>query len=247
MNLIKCSLLTILMLVTPALMASNSQKHIIVGVEEIDYYPIYHVEQGNYQGYARDLFDAFAKSAGLTVEYRPLPINRLYSSLLKETIDVKFPDNALWQADLKGEANVLYSVPIIKYTDGVLVLKDAPKITSENFTKLGTVRGFTPWIFLDQVEAGSIKITETNKLASLLKLLEAGRIDGAYFNVLVAKQYAERELKGKLELHFADHLKHSSDAYHASSVSAPWVIDALNRFIKENPDTIEALKQKYQL
>lgn len=35
-----------------------------IGVEDIDYYPIYKTEGGQYKGFARDLFDRFGKEKG---------------------------------------------------------------------------------------------------------------------------------------------------------------------------------------
>ena len=54
---------------------------LVIGVEKIDYTPYYNTVQGEYQGFARDVFDGFAEQYQHQVEYRPMPIKRLYENL----------------------------------------------------------------------------------------------------------------------------------------------------------------------
>ncbi len=234
-------------IISLATVANAQDKRFVIGVEEINYYPLYRTTDGQYQGYARELLDAFAKANGYQFEYRPLPINRLYVSLFNGDIDFKFPDNKLWRADIKKEQQVHYSGAVIRYTDGVLVKSDASPLAQSDLKDLGTVRGFTPWIYLDDVKAGRIEITETNTLASLIKLLDAGRVDGVYFNTLVAQHFVKNELGSQIQLRFADELKHSSDAYHLSTLKHSDVTSQLNEFMASSSDVIKGLKKKYKI
>ena len=50
----------------------------VVGVENLPFAPHYVTdEQGRYQGFSRDLLDLFATSSGITLEYRPMPVDAL--------------------------------------------------------------------------------------------------------------------------------------------------------------------------
>lgn len=92
------SMISIILASSPV---TATERHFNVGVEELDYLPYYTSKGNNYQGYARELLDAFAKERGYTFDYKPLPVKRLFQSLLKKQVDFKFPDNPNWQSDLK--------------------------------------------------------------------------------------------------------------------------------------------------
>ena len=96
-----------------------SAKELQVGVEELDYFPIYAQRENGYAGFARDLLDAFAKEYNHTLVYRAYPIKRLYGEYLRGRLDLKFPANKHWARELKAEKNVLYSSPVLEYIDDI--------------------------------------------------------------------------------------------------------------------------------
>ena len=96
-------------------------KDLVIGVENIDYDPIYSIKSGQYTGYARDLLDQFAKQYHHTITYWPLPIVRLFHELVEEEIDLKFPDNPNWGSDFKKESAISYSQSTLSYIDGIMV------------------------------------------------------------------------------------------------------------------------------
>ncbi|MBV8464789.1 MAG: hypothetical protein JO218_02480, partial [Burkholderiales bacterium] len=63
-----------------AMALSASADHLVVGVEATDQFPIYRAsETESYTGYARELLDSFAAAYGHVLEYRAMPIPRLYA------------------------------------------------------------------------------------------------------------------------------------------------------------------------
>jgi hypothetical protein len=107
----------------------------VVGVEKQSFQPHYWIgDQGEYQGFARDLLDLFARDAGLDIQYQPLPVNQLTQHLLNGSIDFKYPDSPNWAGDLKGGKGIVYSQPVVQYVDGVLV---APKRQGQGSADLG--------------------------------------------------------------------------------------------------------------
>ncbi|MCR6633208.1 MAG: hypothetical protein NVV74_25960 [Magnetospirillum sp.] len=160
MSLIRLAVVAVLSLWVLAGSVQAAQRELVVGVEELDYYPVYAVRQGEYVGAAREILDAFAQAEGYTVVYKPLPIKRLFAELLSGGIDMKFPDNPYWASDLKQGRALVYSQPVIRYIDGVLVRPDSLGKGVDGIRALGTVSGFTPFAWMDRIRSGKVQVKE---------------------------------------------------------------------------------------
>ena len=217
----------------------------VVGVEAIDYLPYYAGAGKSYDGMARDLFDAYAADRGHVIDYRPLPITRLFRELLDGLVDAKFPDNDYWQADLKAGKAVVYSDPVFAYTDGVLVLPGNKGHGANAIRSLGTVRGFTAFEWLDRIKAGQVKLEENPSFPGLMFQAANKRIDGAYANVAVANYALEHDLKTPGALVLDPDLPHTSSSYRLSSVKHPEMITDFNGWLKEKPEVLSRIKKKW--
>lgn len=222
-----------------------SAKSYVIGVEEIDYYPYYHLDNKEYRGFARELFDAFAKQEGITFTYRPLPITRLYRELKDGGVDFKFPDSPFWGKSEKTGANFSYSGDVVGYIDGVMVPANEKDITVDQFNKLGVVRGFSPWVMMSYIDKGKIKTHEVNSWKGLIKLALYGRVDGAYFNIAVGRYNLEKHFNKKDALVFASSLPHDKSNYKMSTIKHPELLDKLNQFLVS--DEANKIRNKYQL
>ena len=220
-------------------------RDLTIGVEEINYAPYYHSERDEYQGFAREYFDAFAAEYGYRFRYRTLPIARLYRELVAGKVDFKFPDHPYWGKEYKAGVEISYSKPIVGFVDGVMVLSERKDITWKEFTKVGYVRGFTPWMLMPYIESGKVKSTEVNSWKSVFKLALNRRVDGAYYNVQVAEAIMKQEFGGEQSLEFAPKLPHDKANYHLSSVNQKKVLQKLDEFAK-SPQA-NALRKKYGL
>lgn len=218
-----------------------------VGVEELDYYPNYAMRDGRYVGAARDILDAFAASAGLRLDYRPLPVKRLYADLFTGVVDLKFPDSPEWNAVGKQGQSVLYSRPVLPYVDGVMVRSERAGKGLEQFATLGTVSGFTPFAWLDELAKGKVKVSETPHLSSLLRQAATGRVDGAYVNVAVARDHLRQspELAGALV--FDPGLPFTAGAYFVSSIRRGDALAKLDAWLAAHADAVAAIKRNYGL
>jgi polar amino acid transport system substrate-binding protein len=226
---------------------NNHAKDLMVGVENIDYYPIYSVKGGQYQGYARDLIDHFAETYGHTVSYKPLPIKRLFREFLSEKIDLKFPDNKYWAGDEKKGKNIVYSDAALEYIDGALVIPGRLGQDKSNIKKLGVIRGFTPWEYLDDINKGDIKTQENNKLSQLMKMAQSNRVDAVYFNILVARYFLKHSDFDKNLVMYDDSLPHTQNYYYLSSIKHPDVIAQFNEYLQQENIFVNELKKKYEL
>lgn len=219
----------------------------VIGVEDIEYYPIYAKRDGDYAGFARELFDAFGAESGHRFQYKPLPIKRLFSDFLGNKLDFKFPDNPNWQSDMKAGKTVIYSDAVLDYVDGVLVPPSRLGKGKAELKNLGVVRGFTAWDYLGDIDKGDIRVNEGNSLTSLVKMTESQRIDGVYFNVIVARYFLEHTEFKKNALVFDQSLPHTRGQYHLSTLSHPKIVEQFNQFLKDKVALVETMKAKYDV
>ena len=227
--------------------AKSYAKHYVVGVEELEYYPIYAQREGEYAGFARELLDGFATSNGHTFEYRHMPIKRLFNDFIAGKFDFKFPDSSQWQTAMKKGKAITYSDPVLEYIDGVMVATSELGKGKSHLKTLGVPRGFTPWEYLEDAKNKQISITEGNSLKNLVKMAQTKRIDGVYFNIIVAKYFLEHTEFASNIIVFDKTLPHTRSTYHLSSIKHPNIIQEFNHYLKANVAKVEALKAKYNV
>ncbi|HYD32117.1 MAG TPA: transporter substrate-binding domain-containing protein [Azospirillaceae bacterium] len=224
---------------------ASAQTSYVVGVENIEYFPHYTYADGDYKGFARDLLDAFAKDKGYAFQYRALPVSRLMQEFVGQEIDLKYPDNSYWSADQRKGKDIVYSDPVVAYIDGVSVKPENVGKGPDAVAKLGIVRGFTAWDWMDRISGGKVTLAENNSFSSLVQTSIAGRVDGAYGNVAVVKHQLEKQLKQPGALAYDPGLPHTESNYHLSTIKHPKLIEEFNAWLKANADLMAKLKAEY--
>lgn len=229
-----------------ALSATTWAGTFTVGVEATDYMPISKGDTGGYTGFARELLDAFASKYGHTFTYKALPVARLYSEFaVEKSIDFKFPDNAHWGTDVKKGVTIAYSKGLVTVTEGLMVLPAHKGKTV--VSKIVTLRGFTPYPYLDQINAKKITVTEVNTAESALSMVEAARADGVYMGKLAATHIMGEVMKKPGVLVFDDTLPNSKNDFSLSTIARPEVIKQMDEFLVKEKDTVAKLKAKYKI
>lgn len=231
-------------LLASGLLAAGEQTFVL-GVENQDYLPVSNFRQGEYEGFARELFDAFARDRGYRFEYRPLPVPRLYASFFQGQLDFKFPDNSRWKEELRSGHGIVYSDAVMVSVDGVSVLPARRGAAADSIRVLGTMAGFTPWPWLERARAGKVALSENAGFSALVRQTLAGRIDGAYASVAVVNYQLDRVFGMPGALVFDPSLPHSRDTYHLSSIGHPEIVREFNAWLKNNRAAVEALKQRH--
>ncbi|WP_374347930.1 substrate-binding periplasmic protein [Chitinimonas sp.] len=220
----------------------------VVGVESTDYLPIYKGDSGAYSGYAHDLLDAFAAKHGHQFTYKPMPIARLFDEFARQkTLDFKFPDNPMWQPDIKKGVNISYSKGAIIVTEGLLVLPANKGKPLAAIKSIATLRGFTPWPYKAQIDSGAIKLTEANSADAAIQMGESGRADGVFLNTTSAAYIMSEVRKKPGALVLDDKLPLEKSEFSLSSIAHPEVIKAFNEFLDKERDTVAKLKAKYKI
>ena len=224
---------------------ATAKEALVIGVENQYYLPVYAYENGAYQGFARDLLDAFARDRGYQVEYRALPVPRLYASFFEGQVDFKFPDNAQWKLGQRAGKKIFYSDPVAAFVDGVSVRPEMKSARPDAIKRLGTMGGFTPWAWLDRIKAGKTTLSENTNLESLVRQTLAGRVDGAYASVAVINYQLDHVLKQPGALVFNPELPNDRDNYHLACMKRPQVVLEFNEWMRKNRAQVAALKKKY--
>lgn len=224
--------------------AKAGEPTFVVGVEGIDYMPVYGLKDGAYAGAARDILDAFAQARGYRFKYQPLPIKRLYRELTAGALDFKFPDSPDWAKEAKAGATVVYSGPVIAYVDGTLVPPDRVGRGPEGIGRLGTVQGFTPYAWMDRIKAKTVGLDENLNMDSLLRQTLVGHVDGAYVNVAVAAHRLAKALDKPDGLRFDHALPHVDDHYRLSSVKRPAIIAEFDAWMAANAALVKDIKDR---
>ncbi len=222
----------------------------IVGVEPQDYFPCYSFDS---KADAKDhvagpaILDAFAKEAGIVFDYRPLPINRLFSDFIDEKIDFKYPDNPKWKGVNKEGKKIAYSDSVMEYVDGVMVVPEKKGKGISKLKRLGIVMGFTPWDFMGEIKAGKVKVLENSDFKMLFAQVLQGGSDGVYVNVAVAKKYLDKDMNKKGALVFDSSLAHTKDNYYLSSIKHADVIQKFSTFLKDKKTNMDTVRNSYNL
>ncbi|WP_256676121.1 ABC transporter substrate-binding protein [Pseudomonas sp. SCB32] len=218
----------------------------VVGVENLPFAPHYVTDaQGRYQGFARDLLDLFAASAGITLEYRPMPVDALLPALLKGEVDFKYPDNPNWAPEQKAAKSLRYSQPVTQYVDGVLVAPDRLGQGVGALKRLALVEGWTPRGYEQQVQSGQIGIEPSADLRQMIHTALKKQADGAYFNVVVATYYLDNIRARPGALVFDPSLPHTRSTFQLSTVKQGELMDRFDRFLSDHAKEVAALKAKY--
>jgi len=225
-----------------------ANEKLIVGIENQPYMPHFAFENDQLIGFTRDLLDRFFEQQNIEVEYRAYPVKRLFRSLLDGEIDFKYPDNPQWQAQVKKESGktIFYSDQIAKYIDGTMVIPANRDLTLDHFKFVGTIRGFTPWPYLELINKKDVTLVENSSLSGLIKQTIMGRVQGAYFNIEVAN-YELKKMNLKNSLVLNKNLPYSSDYYYLSTALHPKLLKKLDIFLSKNKEMRVALKKKYYI
>ncbi len=219
----------------------------VIGVGDYDYLPHHAVVNNEYVGFAREVLDLFALKSGYTFKYKPMPWKRVMTEFVANNVDFVFPDNPYWSGEDKEGFKVIYSDSVVQYIDGVVVLPNNKNKGINSIKKLGTLRGFTPWDYYDQIESGSISVIETSNFTGLLNQVIGKRVDAAYIEISVAQYYLDKVMNKQSALVFNSNLPHTKGSYYLSTIKYSEILEEFNRFLVNEKNSIDALKRKHKV
>ena len=225
-----------------------SAESYVIGVEKLAFAPHYSIDaQGQYQGFARELFDLFAQKSGVELSYKVLPVDQLLPALLGGQVDFKYPDSATWAQGQKAGKRLSYSQAVVDYVDGVLVAPQRRGQPVEQLQRLAMVNGWTPWGYQERIDAGQIELTYSDDLRQMIRQALRKDTDGAYFNVVVATHYLDNIRARPGALVFDPGLPHNRGSFYLSSLKHPGLLQRFDRFLLDEQVAIAELKHRYRV
>ncbi|MCH2342006.1 transporter substrate-binding domain-containing protein [Pseudomonas sp. NPDC047963] len=220
----------------------------VVGVEQADFLPHYRGdEKGNYQGFGRELLDNFVAHTGVSLTLRVMPADALLPALLAGEIDAKYPDSPTWSTQAKAGALLQYSLPVVNYVDGVMVLPRRVGLGINQLRRLAIVDGWTPRGYEDRIGTNQISLVGSKELPHMVRQTLLKDTDGAYYNVVVAAYYLNNIRAKPGALTFDAGLPHTRGTYHLSSMGHPELIERFDRFLADRRVEVSSLKDKHQV
>jgi polar amino acid transport system substrate-binding protein len=219
---------------------------LIVGVEDIDFYPYGKTTaEAGYVGYLRDLLDAFAAAQGYAPEYAVTPIKRLYLRLGDGDLDFFVPDNPAWSQEKKKDIEIYYSGPVAVARDGFAVLPGREQESiGTDIVHLGIFLGFTVEPLFQEAELSQIVFNEASRFESLFRTLFLGRIDAVYCNQAAAYQVLKELGKPVDAISWSHRLPRFRSEFHVSSTRRE-LVEQLDDWMRKNPDRVRDLKREY--
>jgi polar amino acid transport system substrate-binding protein len=236
-------------LLTVSVFAMSMSKTLVVGVEDLDYYPLFDFKN-NRATYTKELLDEFASQHNYQIQYVSLPVKRFSLWLLENDIDVKFPDNPRWNqvkhSSKKQFKNLVYSEPALYLAAGTITKTDTTVSKKSDIKLLGTMLGFQPTKWVEEIKEKKVKLYESSSTLSLIRQLVAGQLDGLDIDPSVVTYYAKRINAGS-DVALNLKLPYDIYSYHLSTISRPDIIKDFNVFLQNNAPFINELKAKYNI
>ena len=225
----------------------DRSRAVVIGVEDVSYFPHYRFDHEELYGFSREIFDAFSEDRNLAVVYKPLPVGRLVVEMVNGNIDLLYPDNSAWSRAAKGNAHITYSNGVVRFVSGVLVRPERWGKGIDALKLLGTVVKFTPWGYTDLIEQGKIELTGNRNIHGLVLQGLHARVDGIYANPVVIDHVLHEHIKMPGGLVFDKGLPHVEGYYYLSTTTRPDLITDFNQWMTENAARVATMKARFGL
>jgi len=218
----------------------------VIGVEDVSYYPLFEFKS-NRNTHTKELLESFAASKGYKFTYLPLPIKRFEKWLIEDKIDFKYPDNLRWYADNSIAKNLTFSQSSVWLIAGTSVLKSSLNRSKSELKSVGTLLGFYPTTWLDEINSGQVKLYEDASTKLLVQQLITGHVDSIDIEPSVINYYLTELGEPSDTIVIDRRYEHDIYGFHLSTIKHPNVIKEFNVFLKNNKELLKQLNEKYNI
>jgi len=236
----------IICLITLIYIQNLQAKEFVIGVEDISYYPLFDFKSDRHT-HSKELLDSFAASKGYKFTYLPLPIKRFERWLVEDKIDFKYPDNSRWYFDDSTTSKLTFSQSSVWLIAGTSVLKSSLKKSKYDLKSVGTLLGFYPTIWIDEIKSGQVKLYEDASTKMLVQQLIMGHIDSIDIEPSVINYYLEELGKPSDTIVIDTRYKYDIYGFHLSTIKHPTVIEEFDEYLKNNKKLLKQLNKKYKI
>ena len=216
-----------------------------IGVEKINYFPFFQMENKEMKlSFFKEVMDSYGSQKGHTFKYVEYPLSELTKALWEGKIDFRYPDNPAWLTGGVLKDNIFYSVDVVTFIEGLMVTSARSGTSIDTIRSIGTIKGYTPWPYVDRIKRKLIQHREFENAYYLIKNVSDGAIDAAFINVSVAEAILrESDLEGSLI--FARHLPYLELDSTLSTRFHRAIIHDFSDYLLRSRGQLAALKQKY--
>lgn len=227
----------------------SSAQEFIIGVEDVDYYPLFDFSESsvNGRGFSKELLATFFEHQGYQHKFLPLPIKRFDKWFIEEGIDFKFPDNARWRTGESKKLKIIYSRSVVGLTAGTYVLKKNKHLKREQVSSLVSIFGFYPTLWYDRIKAKKLKFVEEHTPFGVVKHLLHGNMDATNIDANVIAYNLRQQNLPLDTIVLNANIHNETYTYHLSSIKYPKVIKQFNEFLLTHESLVKSLKKKYNI
>ena len=226
--------------------AAQQVKNLVIGVEDIAYYP-YFDYTGSDTSLSKTILDKFAADSGYTLTYVALPVKKFSKWLYENDIDFKYPDNKRWHQPSATEHNAeYYSDPLFYLRAGTVVLLENSDKPKTYFHSLGMISGFDPTLWREEIIKGEVSILDDSSTKVLIKHLVNGLVDGIDVDIAVANYYLNT-LGLNHALTYSNTLPQDLFSHQLSTIKYPEIIEQFNQWLNANHAFIQANLQQFNI
>lgn len=217
-----------------------------VGVSYLNSYPLVSFANLEDKGYGWSVLEAFAESQGIEFKYIGLPITRLQASLDNGAIDFIFPDHPKWSTFRTARKPNIYSGPIISTISATFVSEKSASIPLKELSSVAIPFGYTSYTWTSPLENYGITAVPVKDLRAALESVVNGRTQAADVEYNIGQYIITNHsyLKG---LTINPKLPNASVDYHLSTIHHQDITNQITQFVKDNPNLINELRQKYNI
>ncbi|WP_131811852.1 type 2 periplasmic-binding domain-containing protein [Paraglaciecola hydrolytica] len=227
-------------------MTSLHAQNLVVGVEDIAYFPYFDFNS-NENSFSKTILEKFATDNGHTISYVSLPVKQFSKWLHENNIDFKFPDNQRWHdPNVKNNGAEYYSNDVVYLRAGTIVLLKNKEKPKSFFKNLGMISGFDPTLWRAEIANNEINILSDTSPKVLMKHLVNGLVDGVDVDIAVAKFYLN-SLGLDHQLTYSVALPQDVFSYQLSTIKYPEIIEQFNRWLDTNPNFLAATRREFHI
>lgn len=236
----------LLLLLSCCFSLDSQAEKLIVGAQELNYFPHYDFDAQIDKGVGWAILEAFAEVSGHEFIYLSMPIRRLQLELAKGNIDFVYPDNRGWYNKIVPSKEKYFSLPLTYALTGTIVKTGNSGKGIDAVKRLAMPLGFTPVNWQERIDSNVTKITWVKDTKQGLALLYQERVDALDLEYFVA-QYSSMNLYPDNTFTIDLTLPHNEIPFSLSTLNQRTIIEELNKFIVSNPDLIKQIQAKYTI
>lgn len=183
------------------------------------------------EGLVKDVVEAFAKEAKVSVVYSNLPRKRIELEIRSGSIHISPISNPDWYADHQG---LEWSDPIFEEKN-LFILKPDSKLKIESLRdlqgkKIGTMLGYVYPNLTEDFVSGGITRVDVNDHLQLRSMLQRGRVD-TFISSDIVFRYLEHSNPQAQKLKVADFILAQHSIQWCVSKSSPIKVQRINEIL----------------